>query len=68
MKGKFIIQPKDALIQSFQDMKTRTRTEVNGKEVILEFSFIKTWINDENIRNMIVVFTPSPLQHKNELL
>jgi hypothetical protein len=45
-------------------MKTIVKNEVNGKEVISKTSFIKTGINDENIRKYdSMVFTPPPLKH-----
>ncbi len=64
IKGKFELQSRDGLVQSYQDMKTVVKNEVNGKEVISKTSFIKTWINDENIRKYdSMVFTPPPLKH-----
>ena len=64
IKGKFELQSRDGLVQSYQDMKTMVKHEVNGKEVISKTSFIKTWINDENIRKYdSMVFTPPPLKH-----
>ena len=64
IKGKFELQSRDGLVQSYQDMKTIVKNEVNGKEVISKTSFIKTWINDENIRKYdSMVFTPPPLKH-----
>jgi hypothetical protein len=64
IKGKFELQSRDGLLQSYQDMKTIVKNEVNGKEVISKTSFIKTWINDENIRKYdSMVFTPPPLKH-----
>ena len=45
-------------------MKTTVKNELNGKETISKTSFIKTWINDENIRKYdSMVFTPPPLKH-----
>lgn len=64
IKGKFELQSRDGLLQSYQDMKTIVKNEVNGKEVISKTSYIKTWINDENIRKYdSMVFTPPPLKH-----
>lgn len=64
IKGKFELQSRDGLVQSYQDMKTIVKNEVNGKEIISKTSFIKTWINDENIRKYdSMVFTPPPLKH-----
>ena len=64
IKGKFELQSRDGLVQSYQDMKTVVKNEVNGKEIISKTSFIKTWINDENIRKYdSMVFTPPPLKH-----
>lgn len=64
IKGKFELQSRDGLVQSYQDMKTFVKNEVNGKEVISKTSFIKAWINDENIRKYdSMVFTPPPLKH-----
>ena len=64
IKDKFELQSRDGLVQSYQDMKTIVKNEVNGKEVISKTSFIKTWINDENIRKYdSMVFTPPPLKH-----
>jgi hypothetical protein len=64
IKGKFELQSRDGLFQSYQDMQTIVKNEVNGKEVISKTSFIKTWINDENIRKYdSMVFTPPPLKH-----
>ena len=50
IKDKFELQSRDGLVQSYQDMKTIAKTEFNGKETVQKTSFIKTWINDENIR------------------
>ena len=62
--GKFELQSRDGLLQSYQNKKTTTKVEVNGKEVISKTSFIKTWINDENIREYErLEFTPPPLKH-----
>jgi hypothetical protein len=45
-------------------MKTTVKTELNGKEKVDKTSFIKTWINDENIRKYdFLTFTPPPLKH-----
>ena len=64
IKGKFELQSRDGLIQSYQDKKTIIKEVLNGKEVIQKTSFIKTWINDENNRKYeSLVFTPSPLLH-----
>jgi hypothetical protein len=64
VKNKFELQSRDGLVQSYQDMKTIAKTEFNGKETVQKTSFIKTWINDENIRKYdSMVFTPPPLQH-----
>ena len=64
IKDKFELQSRDGLVQSYQDMKTIVKNEVNGKEIISKTSFIKTWINDENIRKYdSMVFTPPPLKH-----
>jgi hypothetical protein len=64
VKGKFKLQSRDGLVQSYQDMKTTVKNELNGKEVISKTPFIKTWINDENIRKYdSMVFTPPPLKH-----
>ena len=64
VKNKFELQSRDGLVQSYQDMKTMSKNEYNGKEVVQKTSFIKTWINDENIRKYdSMVFTPPPLKH-----
>jgi hypothetical protein len=45
-------------------MKTTVNIELNGNEKIDKISFIKTWINDENIRiYQTLVFTHPPLIH-----
>ena len=63
-RDKVELQSRDSLIQSYQDMKTTVKIELNGKEKIDKTSFIKTWINDENIRKyQTLVFTPPPLIH-----
>ena len=64
LKGKLELQSRDSLVQSYQDMKTTIKNEMNGKEHIEKTSFIKAWINDENIRKYdSIVFTPPPLLH-----
>lgn len=64
IKDKFELQSRDNLLQSYQDMKTIVKMEVGEKELICKTSFIKTWINDENIRKYeSIVFTPSPIKH-----
>ena len=64
IRDKVELQSRDSLIQSYQDMKTTVKIEFNGKEKIDKTSFIKTWINDENIRKYdFLTFTPPPLKH-----
>jgi hypothetical protein len=64
VKGKFELQSRDGLTQSYQDKKSTIKYVLNGKEVIQPTSFIKYWINDENNRKYeSLVFTPSPLLH-----
>lgn len=64
IKDKLELQSRDSLVQSYQDMKTTVKIMNNGKEAIDRTSFIKTWINDENIRKYeTLVFTPPPLRH-----
>jgi len=63
-KGKYELQSKDSIIQSYEHHKSFVKTEINGKEKIEKVSFIKTWINDENIRRYdSLVFTPPPLKN-----
>lgn len=64
VKDRFELQSKDSLVQSYQDMKTWVAVKTKGGETVDKTSFIKTWINDENIRKYdSLVFTPSPLKH-----
>ena len=64
IKGKFELQSRDGLLQSYQEKKTVNKTFIAGKEVIEKASFISTWINDENIRKYdSLVFTPPPIRH-----
>ncbi len=39
IKGKFELQSRDGLVQSYQDMKTTVKTELNGKENISKTLF-----------------------------
>jgi len=56
------LQSKDSLLNSYQHLKTTLKITIAGKEVITKTSFIKTWINDENIRKYEhLSFTPPPL-------
>lgn len=64
IKDRFELQSKDSLVQSYQDMKTWVSVKTKGGEVVDKVSFIKNWINDENIRKYdSLVFTPSPIKH-----
>jgi len=64
IRDKIELQSRDGLIASYEDMKTTVKTELNGKEKVDKTSFIKTWINDENIRKYdFLTFTPPPLKH-----
>ena len=63
-KGKYELQSKEGIIQSYEHIKSFVKVEMNGKEKVDKVSFIKTWINDENIRKYnSLVFTPPPLKH-----
>lgn len=64
VKEKYELQSKDGLIQSYEHIKSYMTTEVRGQAKQEKVSFIKTWINDENIRKYdTLVFTPPPLKH-----
>ena len=65
IRDKVELQSRDSLIQSYQDMKTTVKIEFNGKEKIDKTSFIKTWINDEILENMI--FSHSHRHHLNTI-
>lgn len=64
VKDKFELQSRDSLLQSYQDIKTWITVKTKSGDIIDKTSFIKAWINDENIRKYdSLVFTPSPLKH-----
>ena len=63
-KGKYELQSKDGVIQSYEHIKSFVKVAYNNKDKIEKVSFIKTWINDENIRKYnSLVFTPPPLRN-----
>lgn len=64
VKGKYELQSKDSFIQSYEHIKSLMTTDSRGQPKQEKVSFIKTWINDENIRKYdTLVFTPPPLKH-----
>lgn len=63
-RGQMHIQSETELIASYKTDKTSMKIDLNGKELITKTSFIKAWVNDENIRKYDrLVFTPPPQKH-----
>ena len=59
--GTIVRHIEDKLVASYKHLKTTVKISVNGKETITKTSFIKVWINDENIRCYEkTVFVPPP--------
>jgi hypothetical protein len=65
IKSKYELQSRDGLVQSYQDMKTTVKTELNGKETIKKTSFIKPGLMTRILENMIVLY--SLLHHLNTI-
>ena len=64
IKNQIDLQSREQLLQSYQEKKTYITAKVFGKEQVIKTSFIKEWVNDENIRKYDnIVFTPPPLKH-----
>ena len=61
-----ILQSQEDFIKSNLELKTFIKVELNGKEKIEKTSFIKTWINDENLRKKeSLTFKPPPIVEDN---
>ena len=59
-----VLKTKEGLLNSFQDLKSTIKEKVGKSEEVVKTSFIKLWINDENIRKYEqLTFTPPPLIH-----
>ena len=56
-KNKYEWQSKESIIQSYEHIKSLVKVEINDKTKVQKVVFIKTWINDENIRryNSLVI-------------
>lgn len=62
--GTMTLKTKEGLLSSFQDRKSSIKQKIGKNEEIVKTSFIKAWINDENIRKYEqLTFTPPPLIH-----
>ena len=65
--GLFLDKMKK-LVASYKHLKTTVKISVNGKESITKTSFIKVWINDENIRCCDKIVFVSPPETYNSFI